>query len=137
MSRELKFRIWDSISQIYYDESDEPVLEFMHEQDGIVLDYNNYSDERVYTIEQFTGLVDKNGKEIFEGDVVAAKYTHYSTQVEARTLPKSIDVRKKDFIAFDENLAAFTLGGTSLCSFDSETEFEVVGNIHENGDLLK
>ena len=129
MTRELKFRVWTGKEYLDDFNLDRMSCKFNGE-----LSVEGYSDA---IIEQFTGLRDKNGRNIYEGDVVSAKYTHYSTQVEARTLPKSIDVREKDFIAFDENLAAFTLGGTSLCSFDSETEFEIIGNIHENGDLLK
>ena len=128
-TRELKFRIWDSISQKYYDESDEPVLEFMHEQDGIVLDYNNYSDEIVYTIEQFTGLVDRNGEEIFEGDVL--KLAGFRGVFRVRYV-------KAHAMFIAEQIENNYSNAKAVPFSDlSRDEMVIVANIHENGDLLK
>ena len=149
MSRELKFRIWDSISQIYYDESDEPVLEFMHEQDGIVLDYHNYSDERVYTIEQFTGLVDKNGKEIFEGDIVKLHKVDEKSFGEKSPLIEIAGFSQKNCEKYNNTAAATTgffgailtkkRGSCVGLSWNQAIyeHYEIIGNIHENGGLLK
>ena len=73
------------------------------------------------TIGQYTGLTDKNGTKIFEGDIVTrdfGKVTH--------TYQISFDIELSAFIA-QRN------GGFS--SIDDE--FEIIGNIHDNPELLK
>ena len=81
------------------------------------------------TVGQYTGLTDKNGKKIFEGDIVAGALIWQ-------------EKRKNGLVAFKDG--SFGLmwyrGGveqfnafTSMCN----VEYEVIGNIHDNPDLLK
>ena len=85
------------------------------------------------TIGQFTGLIDKNGREIYEGDILL-----YSTE---RFTSKPIAVvfyngafgyfYTGDFVSF--------VGNTNFkfCINGSDESFEIIGNIHDNPELIK
>lgn len=77
---------------------------------------------------QFTGLLDKNGKEIYEGDIVRGS---------------PWDEKVANFqIAWCNDMAEFRfeeIGGSQLCGFVNRNskDVETIGNIHENPELLE
>lgn len=76
------------------------------------------------TIGQYTGLTDKNGKKIFEGDIVNFKTIAYTF--------------KKCVVKYDEQYAKFVCIDLNKVGFPMDISFvyEIIGNIHDNPELL-
>lgn len=81
------------------------------------------------TVGQFTGLYDKNGKEIFEGDIIKESYDVYTPYYTVVTYDAPGFVGTKDY--------------RHCCNYEtdelrSESKyFEIIGNIHDNPELLE
>lgn len=132
--RELKFRIWVKDEERYYDETDEESYQIIpngqvtytseaYEEDGVFYtDTTNATNNVV--VEQYTGLKDKNGKPIYEGDIVGFKWTKSLYVVTYRKYDASFILEN------DEREETIHL------SLDKD-DFEVFGTIHENPELLE
>lgn len=84
------------------------------------------------TVGEFTGLTDKNGTNIFEGDIIA----HFDLENKKQIIFKNgafgyMTADGYDFISYSENRHNFDFR-------DNKSDFiEVVGNIHDNPELLE
>ena len=105
------------------------------------------------TIGQYTGLKDKNGKRIFEGDVIRyADIDEYNCYIESLEFPEAYD--GQDFSnmfaidevvyginigypAFDLNRHNFEVNGLSELNESGQYFYEVIGNIHDSPELIK
>lgn len=116
--RSLKFRAWDGKKMIddVIPVSETSILELFEYE---------WQETEVEAVEQYTGLKDKNGKEIYEGDIVEYVACYYGNEKRHR---KVVEWKEWDSDDFGEphNIGFFDL---SEC-------MEVIGNIHEDADLL-
>lgn len=108
---------------------------------GIDWESGTYQND-YYIREQYTGLKDKNGKEIFEGDIV---HLHESIDYNAeqrRILGEKADWINLDglcVVEWDDEGADFQMSNKEICrGFGSrgQQEIEIIGNIYENSDLI-
>lgn len=89
----------------------------------------------IKTIGQYTGLHDKNGKEIYEGDIVLLDCYNYEEPVFGGEFKVIYDDINGMWLLVDlENKdRGFTFGEIRSCY---KAEFEVIGNEHDNPELL-
>lgn len=129
MNREIKFRAWEKKQKFMM------AVENVDFEGGIVNKYGVWRFFEELEMMQYTGVKDKNGKEIYEGDVVKSE-NHYKAPCEI----------KVGFIAYDKELARYSLKSndswfaSSISESDdrvSKIKYEIIGNIHENPELLK
>lgn len=94
--------------------------------------YDFYLEDEDATIMQSTGLHDKNGKEIFEGDVIAIEVDDTETPINARVFQNS-KIGVLMFHVFEDNE---DVPMVELLE-DNSVSFEIIGNIYENPELLE
>ena len=101
---------------------------FDHEGDCI---FKTSSSEFVVdpdTVGQYTGLTDKNGERIFEGDIVMGLFLH------SRPVKSVVSFQDGAFGLLWERAGVETFWAfTSICN----VEYEVIGNIHDTPELLE
>ena len=139
--REILFRAWDKVSKKYRE------FDGMHDtitinKDGKVEYYNLQNGSGGDDIlEQFTGLHDKNGKMIFEGDIFTSDYFKDGLEFE-------VVFSDGAFCGESNRTGLFPLGFTNdyyetgdesddfYYAEDYTSHIQIIGNIHDNPELL-
>ena len=142
--REIKFRAWDKkenklVYELESEFTDTGLRFYSIDMDGDIgyiesvtgcdetnLDFGTIKDR--FMLMQYTGLKDKNGKEIYEGDIVKANFD---------------DIKYKEIKEFNSEVI-FGYGQFYVCHnsivypvFDIFAHIEMIGNIYENPELMK
>ena len=129
-----KFRAWDSVEKKF-------VEHFFITDNGLICnmekptsDYNSPIpiEKSELILMQSTGLVDKNGNEIFEGDVIAIEVDDTGMPINARVFQNS-KIGVLMFHVFEDNE---DVPMVELLE-DNSVAFEIIGNIYENPELLE
>jgi len=143
--REIKFRAWDK-------KGNNMVFPLFPKHIQYAEDYTGFASGRIddgvfedsFELMQFTGLLDKNGKEIWEGDILRVLYTDWPSQLD--TLPELSHEEYLDSLSMlgvvvfsgDRFSIDFNDGFRTRSIFEGEYGFKkVIGNIYENPELLK
>lgn len=120
-----KFRVYDKVECMMITTSD-------YEDLSDLFCCLNADDGFFSELMQSTGLIDKNGEEVFEGDIIR----FFDCDGDGYTVP----------VVWDNDYACFNVdwGSNMLTSFDYLEEFytdlkdiEVIGNIYENLSLIR
>ena len=128
MKREIKFRVWCNRTKEWLKYDEYGIL-----ANGKLIarsEYNEVGSQKAYTensrvdatVSFWTGLKDKNGKEIYEGDILSMHNGQYNSQVVWDT---------------DRYIADHIGNGGSESITTFIEDLEIIGNIYENPELLK
>ena len=145
MSRPIRFRAWDSknkewLTYFTLDCSNGQVIQASHSSmkpmEGRV-----HTDYRDYIVSQFTGLTDRNGKEIWEGDIIREADPKYRMDdgkwlwlvewTEEHACFNVCTIDRENFKKSDGSPQ-----GTFISLCEKNDDCEVLSNVHEHPELL-
>lgn len=139
MSRVLKFRAWlkprweddEEANKMYYD------IQNSYDTLGNVKPYDpmnsfdQWLDDEVAIVEQYTGLKDRNGKEIYEGDIVREDIEVGDDDIDGEYIYQ---------VVWDEETLCWSLSPNYWAIHNDLWELNsscrVIGNIHQNPELV-
>lgn len=155
--RDIKFRCWFAskmfygIPKIYFNSDGVRKVDLNHNDNDFNNDPDTWTGRDDFELMQYTGLKDKNGKEIYEGDLIAEVdkiedlkkwgtpltvcFGEYVGDTDSWGIP---DVTTGFFLRYNGNSDGQTIGihnRENGYGFEAR-EIMVVGNIYENPNLL-
>lgn len=148
MKREIKFRAWDKAQECYlYDvqgayDTLSGCVKYENGENAVYDEecFDEFLDNDHYVVEQYTGMHDKNGREIYEGDLLRVELdddpdSYYIAPVTwgGSDYP-AFDIMSKYWpknVSYDTNVLSAIIAGWS------EEVMSVIGNIYENPEMLE
>lgn len=147
MKRVIRFRAWDKAHECYlYDVQGaydmlSGCVKYENGEDAVYDEecFAGFLDNDQYVVEQYTGLTDKNGREIYESDIVRVQETMDGGRIVCLEAIASVFWNKERGCwgcegEFEGHLADYAFG-TELNMMGNVCE--VVGNIYENPELME
>ncbi|MDD5006447.1 MAG: YopX family protein [Candidatus Omnitrophica bacterium] len=143
--QEIKYRYFDKKENKFYYFSIKDLF------DGFGTEYNMPDNvpwidcDAISEIEQFTGKQDKNGKDIYAGDIVKCNPDKheicYTDGTKRNQLPETYAENGDIFLVeYDNDVCGYA----PFCNYDSDcglsnhpSYFEIIGNVHQNPELLE
>ena len=112
---------------------------------------HSYSEDKTYyrqydvdpnTVGQFTGLLDKNGKKIFEGDIVCKRDLTFNLRYDGVVVYNSaigcFRIHSESKVTtMQMGFEASDVYEDGQCTVSVKYDYEVIGNIHDNPELIK
>lgn len=141
MSKIIKLRAWDKTAHEMYKQKDIARMTYYSEPTVYDDGYIKLSAEgeaaigdhpigKRHVLMQFTGLLDKNKKEIYEGDLIRCCGWNDCRTNKDRKWGSPFEV------VWDNTNARFTTKGMVMDMIYGSFQYEIIGNIHENPSLI-
>ena len=113
--KNIKFRVWDGETMMYAPSKDVSLSRFWRLIENT---------RRDYKVQQFTGLKDKRGKDIYEGDII--DYEDVDNITDSGII----------LIEWDKESAGWGIDGSAICAGEVMVLSKVIGNKYQNLELL-
>lgn len=132
--REIKFRAWDKINKDMFN-----VESINFQERRVYRDVVSYREFNDVELMQYTGLKDKNNKEIYEGDIIKFKDCNIDGTKEFYNIGVIEREGKRDELAISQLIFEKSYFTENYIDFINETFelSEVIGNIYESQELME